>query len=144
MLARTFSKAYGLAGLRVGYAVAPPPVAAALRAVSLPFGVSGIAQAAAVESLRHEPALLARVDALVAERSRVVRALRDGGWEVPDPQGNFVWFALGEQTMEFAAAADAAGVAVRPFAGEGCRASVAEPEANDLLVQVASRFSPAR
>ena len=78
-------------------------VATALRAVSLPFGVSIVAQAAATESLNHEPALLARVDALLDERARVVAGLREVGWEVPEPQGNFVWFALGERTLEFAA-----------------------------------------
>ena len=71
LLTRTFSKAYGLAGFRVGYAVGPAPIARALRAVSLPFGVSGVAQAAALASLEREPELLERVDALVAERDRV-------------------------------------------------------------------------
>ena len=73
VLFRTFSKAYGLAGFRVGYAVAQEPLAAALRAVSLPFGVSHVAQAAAIASLDAEAALLERVDALVAERDRVRR-----------------------------------------------------------------------
>ena len=72
---RTFSKAYGLAGFRVGYAVAKEPLAAALRAVSLPFGVSAVAQAAAIASLEAEPALLERVDALVDERARVVEVV---------------------------------------------------------------------
>ena len=63
LLTRTFSKAYGLAGFRVGYAVGPAPLAGALRAVSLPFGVSGVAQAAAVASLEREPELLERVEA---------------------------------------------------------------------------------
>ena len=76
---RTFSKAYGLAGFRVGYAVAQEPIAAALRAVSLPFGVSGVAQAAAIASLDAEPALFERVDALVAERARVTAGLREAG-----------------------------------------------------------------
>ena len=98
LLTRTFSKAYGLAGFRVGYAVGPAPLAGALRAVSLPFGVSGVAQAAAVASLEREPELLERVDALVAERDRVVAGLADAGWPVPEPQGNFVWFELGERT----------------------------------------------
>ena len=71
VLFRTFSKAYGLAGFRVGYAVAQEPLAAALRAVSLPFGVSGVAQAAAIASLDAEAALFERVDALVVERTRV-------------------------------------------------------------------------
>ena len=65
---RTFSKAYGLAGLRVGFAVAHPPVAAALRKTAVPFGVSGIAQDAAVASLGASAELAERVRALVAER----------------------------------------------------------------------------
>jgi histidinol-phosphate aminotransferase len=140
VVTRTFSKAYGLAGLRVGYAVAPPAIAAALRAVSLPFGISGVGQAAAVASLAAEPELLQRVDALVLERVRVVSGLREGGWDVPDAQGNFVWFALGERTAEFAAVADEAGIVVRPFAGDGARVSIGEAEANSRLVEVARGF----
>ncbi|GAB6984233.1 histidinol-phosphate transaminase [Nocardioides pyridinolyticus] len=141
VLTRTFSKAYGLAGFRVGYAVAPAPIAGALRAVSLPFGVSTVAQAAATASLEREDELLERVEALVAERARVVAGLRDAGWDVPEAQGNFVWFELGERTAEFAAAADEAGIVVRPFAGEGARVSVGETEANDRLIRVAAAFS---
>ena len=137
VLFRTFSKAYGLAGLRVGYAVAAAPIAGALRAVSLPFGVSHVAQAAAIASLAAEDALLERVEALTVERARVVSGLADAGWDVPEAQGNFVWFALGERTLEFAAACDAAGIVVRPFAGDGARVSVGEPEANDRLLEVA-------
>ncbi len=141
VLFRTFSKAYGLAGFRVGYAVAQEHIAAALRVVSLPFGVSAIAQAAAIASLDAEPELFQRVDALVAERERVLAGLREVGWAVPEPQGNFVWFALGDRTAEFAAAADDAGIVVRPFAGEGARVSIGEPEASDRLVRVAARFA---
>jgi histidinol-phosphate aminotransferase len=141
VLFRTFSKAYGLAGFRVGYAVAEPEVAAALRAVSLPFGVSAVAQAAAIASLAAESELLERVDALVAERDRVATGLRDAGWDVPEAQGNFFWFALtderGDRTTEFAAAADDLGIVVRPFVGEGCRVSVGEVEANDRLLDLA-------
>ncbi|MGY2876749.1 histidinol-phosphate aminotransferase [Marmoricola sp. URHA0025 HA25] len=140
---RTFAKAYGLAGLRVGYLVGSDEVAAAVRACSLPFGVSSVAQAAAVASLAAEAELFERVDALVEERARVVSALRASGWDLPDAQGNFVWLALGERTAEFAAAAEEAGIMVRPFAGEGARVSVGEPEANDRLVAVAARFGPA-
>jgi histidinol-phosphate aminotransferase len=140
ILTRTFSKAYGLAGFRVGYAVAPAPIAAALRAVSLPFGVSSVAQAAAVASLEREAELLERVDALVAERDRVVLGLAKVGWNVPAPQGNFVWFELGERTAEFAAAADEVGIVVRPFAGEGARVTIGETEANDRLLELAARF----
>jgi histidinol-phosphate aminotransferase len=140
---RTFAKAYGLAGLRVGYLAGHREVAAAVRACALPFGVSSIAQAAAVASLQHEPALMERVDALVAERERVVRGLADAGWKVPDAQGNFVWFALADRTADFSAIADAAGIVVRPFAGEGARVSIGEPEANDVLLEVARRFGAA-
>jgi histidinol-phosphate aminotransferase len=137
---RTFAKAYGLAGLRVGYVVAAEPIAAAVRACALPFGVSSVAQAAAVASLGAEAALLERVDSLVAERTRVVEALRDQGWKIPDPQGNFVWLALGERTAEFAAAADEAGVMVRPFVGDGARVSIGEPAGNDVFLSVAAAF----
>jgi histidinol-phosphate aminotransferase len=140
MLTRTFSKAYGLAGFRVGYAVAPEPLARALRAVSLPFGVSGVAQAAAIASLEREDELLERVDALVAERARVVAGLSDAGWDVPSPQGNFVWFELGDRTVDFAKAADEVGIVVRPFAGEGARVTIAETEANDRLVTLVGEW----
>jgi histidinol-phosphate aminotransferase len=137
---RTFSKAYGLAGFRVGYAVAPQPIATALRAVSLPFGVSNVAQAAAVASLRAEPELLERVESLVAERERVVKGLADAGLTIPEAQGNFVWFAAGDRTLDLAAAADELGIVVRPFAGDGARISIGEPEANDRIIELARFF----
>jgi histidinol-phosphate aminotransferase len=141
---RTFSKAYGLAGLRVGYAVAREPVAAALRKTAVPFGVSQIAQDAAVASLHSEAALMRRVEALVAERTRVAGALAAQGWTVPDSQANFVWLRLGEATVDFAAACEEAGVTVRPFPGEGVRITVGEREANDMLLAVAADFRRGR
>jgi len=141
---RTFAKAYGLAGFRVGYAVADPVVAAAVRAAALPFGVSSVAQAAAVASLDREAELLERVDAVVAERDRVLAGLREQGWQVPEPQGNFVWLGLEERTAEFAAAAEEAGVMVRPFAGEGVRVSIGEPAGNDVFLRVAGEFGADR
>ena len=137
---RTFAKAYGLAGLRVGYLVGHPEVAAAVRACALPFGVSSVAQAAAVASLAAEAELFERVDAIVAERDRVRAGLTDQGWVFPEPQGNFVWLPLVERTAEFVAAAEEAGVTVRPFAGEGVRVSIGEPAANDLLLGVTEAF----
>lgn len=137
---RTFSKAYGLAGLRVGFAVAHEPVAAALRKTAVPFGVSQLAQDAAVASLRAEDELMGRVGSLVAERTRVVEALRGQGWTVPETQANFVWLRLGDRTTDFAAACEQAGVVVRPFAGEGMRATIGETEANDIFLQAAEAF----
>ncbi|MFI9384748.1 histidinol-phosphate transaminase [Kutzneria sp. NPDC052558] len=137
---RTFSKAYGLAGLRVGYAVAHEPVATALRKVAVPFGVSQLAQEAALASLAAEAELFERVEHITKERGRVLDALRDQGWPVPPSEGNFVWLRLGERTTEFADRAQAAGVMVRPFPGEGVRISVGEPEGNDLFLGVAEAF----
>ncbi|MBV2354793.1 histidinol-phosphate transaminase [Streptomyces sp. J2-1] len=138
---RTFSKAYGLAGLRVGFAIAHEPVAAALRKTAVPFGVSQIAQEAAIASLRAEDELLGRVGSLVCERDRVVEALTTQGWTVPETHANFVWLRLGERTTVFAEACDAHGVTVRPFAGEGVRVTIGETEANDIFVKVAEAFS---
>ncbi|WAL72993.1 histidinol-phosphate transaminase [Kitasatospora sp. YST-16] len=137
---RTFSKAYGLAGLRVGFAIAHEPVADALRKTAVPFGVSQLAQDAAVASLRAETALLERVEALVAERTRVTAALRAQGWTVVDSEANFVWLRLGERTLDFAAACAEAGVVVRPFAGEGVRVSIGEVKGNDLFLAAAEAF----
>ncbi|WP_407551330.1 histidinol-phosphate transaminase [Streptomyces sp. Pv4-95] len=137
---RTFSKAYGLAGLRIGFAVAHEPVAAALRKTAVPFGVSQLAQEAAVASLRSEAALMERVDALVAERSRVADALEGQGWTVPASQANFVWLRLGDRTTDFAAACERAGVVVRPFAGEGVRVTIGEGAAMDMFLQAAEEF----
>jgi histidinol-phosphate aminotransferase len=139
---RTFAKAYGLAGFRVGYLVAHPEVAGAVRACALPFGVSSVAQAAAVASLAAERELFTRVEAIVEERDRVVQRLVEQGWSFPDPQGNFVWLPLGDRTAEFVAAAEEAGITVRPFAGEGVRVSIGEPAANDVLLAVTGAWVP--
>jgi len=137
---RTFSKAYGLAGFRIGFAIAHPPVVAAIRKCALPFGVSEIAQAAAVASLHAEDELLARVEALVVERTRVVDELRKAGWNVPETHANFVWMPLGDETVAFTEAVQAEGVSVRPFPGEGARVTIGEREANDLFLEVAAAW----
>ncbi|MGW4898333.1 histidinol-phosphate transaminase [Kitasatospora sp. NPDC004240] len=137
---RTFSKAYGLAGLRVGFAIAHEPVATALRKTAVPFGVSQLAQDAAVASLRAEDALLVRVESLVEERVRVSAALRAQGWTITDSQANFVWLRLGERTLDFAAACAEAGVIVRPFPGEGVRVSIGEAAGNSIFLSVAEAF----
>jgi histidinol-phosphate aminotransferase len=138
---RTFSKAYGLAGLRVGFAVAHEPVAEALRKTAVPFGVSSIAEAAAVASLAAEPELLARVAEVVAERTRLTDDLRAIGWTVPDSRGNFLWLRLGAATTAFAEACLAQRLVVRPFPGEGIRVTVGDPTAGDVLLSVARAFA---
>ncbi|MGH7735142.1 MAG: aminotransferase class I/II-fold pyridoxal phosphate-dependent enzyme, partial [Gemmatimonadales bacterium] len=137
---RTFSKAYGLAGLRTGFMIAHEPVAVAVRMTMLPFSVNSIAQAAAVASLAAEDELLERVELTVNERTRVREALVADGWAVPPSEANFVWLRLGEHTLDFAAACFDEGIAIRPFAGDGARVSIGDAESNDAFLAVARAF----
>jgi histidinol-phosphate aminotransferase len=137
---RTFSKAYGLAGLRVGFLIGHDPVAEAVRKTMLTFTVNSLAQVAAVASLNAESELLDRVETVVGERGRVSEALKADGWTVPVTEANFVWLRLGEHTTAFAQACEAAGVAVRPYAGEGARISIGTPAANDAFLAIARAF----
>ena len=137
---RTFSKAYGLAGLRIGFLIGHEPVAEAIRKTMLPFTVNAIAQAAAVASLNAEDELLERVETVVKERDRVREALRADGWTVPVSEANFVWLRLGGQTTAFAQACDAAAIAIRPYPGEGARISIGTPAANDAFLAAAGAF----
>ena len=139
---RTFSKAYGLAGLRVGYAIAHDRIATALRQTAVPFGVNSIAQAAAVASLRDAAELKQRVDALVEERARVAAALEDQGWKLPTSEANFLWFPLGPDSTDFSAACHEAGLMVRQYGDDGVRVTIGETEANDRLLEVAQEFGP--
>lgn len=135
---RTFSKAYGLAGLRVGYAVGAPEVIAALLKVHIPFSVSRVAQVAAIASLEARPELLDRTEAVIAERDRMRTALLAAGYRVPPSESNFLWITLDAATTEFAEASAAAGVLIRPFAGEGVRVTAGDPHENDLFLDFAT------
>lgn len=137
---RTFSKAHGLANLRVGYTVSRPEITQYLRVVATPFAVSSIAETAAVVSTRNTAEMEVRVKGIVAERERVVAALTEQGWELPEAQGNFVWLGLGERAAEFALAAQERALAVRAFAGEGVRVSIGEPEGNTRFIELAGEF----
>jgi histidinol-phosphate aminotransferase len=134
---RTLSKAWGLAGLRIGFLVAAPEVAAAVRRVITPFSTSSVAQAAALAALGQTEEMRRRADLVVAERERLVPALRKLLPDVPDSQANFVWLPLGDRSLEFAAACERAGVIVRPFAGDGVRVTVGTPEENDRFLAAA-------
>ena len=137
---RTLSKAWGLAGLRVGYLVAQPAVAAAVRKVITPFSTSGVAQAAALAALAAEDEMARRAAAVVSERERVELALGKVMPEIPPTQANFVWLPLRDRAVEFAAACEAAGVIVRPFAGDGVRVTIGTPEENDALLTAAEKY----
>jgi histidinol-phosphate aminotransferase len=137
---RTFSKAYGLAGLRVGYLIGQESVATAARTTMLPFTVNALAQTAAIASLAAEAELMERVDLAVKERARVRDELLAQGWTVPPTEANFVWLRLGPDTQGFAAACAEAGISIRPFGNEGARISIGTPEADDAFLAVARAY----
>lgn len=137
---RTFSKAYGLAGLRVGYAVADPDIVTALGKVYVPFTATTISQAAAIASLDAADELLARTDAVVAERARVSAALTAMGYQLPPSQANFVWLVLPGRTDEFTNAAADNRLLVRPYGQDGVRVTVAAPHENDAFLAFAEQW----
>ncbi|MEI2784338.1 MAG: histidinol-phosphate transaminase [Candidatus Nanopelagicales bacterium] len=137
LVLRTFSKAFGLAGLRVGYGVGSPELVAAMRKVATPFGVSAIAQAAAVASLQPDGLRHMRdaVAASVEQRDWLAAGLRAKGYDVPDSQANFVWVTSAD---DLAGYLDGHGLTVRPFPGEGVRISVGPRAANERVLEVLS------
>lgn len=140
---RTFSKAWGLAGLRVGYAVGDPEVIAALGKVYVPFTCSTISQAAAIASLQAADELMARTDAVVAERRRVSDALSGLGYAFPPSQANFVWLPLAGRTADFTLAAAQARVLVRPYGSDGARVTIGAPAENDAFLRFAREWADA-
>jgi len=138
---RTFSKAHGLAGLRVGYAIAHPDIADGLRKTQIPFSVSSVAQAAALAALDSADEVAARVAAVVAERPRVEAGARECGWDVPVGAANFVWLRADDHTrVRLVAAFEAAGVMVRGYPGDGVRVTLADPVSNDRVLAVLAGF----
>lgn len=137
----TFSKAYGLAALRLGYVVARPEILEGLAKVALPFGVTDIAQAAGVASLEAEDELQERIDVLLAERGKLEAYLATTSWNAPSSQANFVWIPAGSRTDALQAHLMSRGIIGRAFSGEGIRISVGEPEANDAVIAALEAFS---
>lgn len=138
----TFSKAYGLAGLRVGYAIARERIADNLRRVAIPFGVTNLAQRAALASLEAERELDERVETIVAERGRVTERLREAGWRVLDSFGNFVWMRTGERTPEIDAGLREHRVVARAYGDEGIRITIGSPEMNDAFLAAIAGIEP--
>ena len=120
VILRTFSKVYGLAGLRAGFALGSEEFKAAVDRVRQPFSVNHLAQAAATEALRHQDDVARRVEWNVAERLWMEEELTELGLDVADSQANFCWVSLGDHDeSEVVAALARAGVAVRPGMGLG-------------------------
>ena len=143
LVLRTFSKAHGLAGLRVGYSISQPSITQYLRAAATPFAVSNIAELAAVASVENYAQVVQRVQSLVDERDRVTAGLAALGWSIPDAQGNFVWLELGANAQEFAALAQSHALSVRAFGDEGVRVSIGETEANTRFLEICASYTKA-
>ena len=141
IILRTFSKAQGLAGLRVGYSISHPQITQHLRVAATPFAVTALAEAAAIASIEHEDAVMERVSHLVSERERVTARLRDLGYEFPSTYANFVWLPLGERTGEFVQLMAEHALSVRAFGTEGVRVSIGEVEANDRFLSLCEAFA---
>jgi histidinol-phosphate aminotransferase len=140
---RTFSKAYGLASLRIGYMLAHPDVVSAVDRALIPFAVNGLAQAAALASLEADEELGDRVNHTIAERERVARELRGMGLSVADPQANFVWMPAGDASATLTLKLEQVGVVTRPFPGEGVRVTIGTPAGNDrFLAALAGCIEP--
>ena len=140
IILRTFSKAQGLAGLRVGYSISHPQITQHLRVAATPFAVTALAEAAAIASIEHEGAVMERVSHLVAERERVTARLRELGYNFPSTYANFVWLPLGERTGEFVQLMSEHALSVRAFGTEGVRVSIGEVEANDRFLSLCEVF----
>lgn len=141
IILRTFSKAQGLAGLRVGYSISHPQITRHLRVAATPFAVSALAERAAVASIEHQEAVMERVSHIVAERERVTARLRELGYEFPGTYANFAWLPLGERTGDFVDLMNRNALSVRAFGSEGVRVSIGEVEANDRFLSLCELFA---
>ena len=142
---RTFSKVYGLAGLRVGFAIGSAKFRAAVDAVRQPFSVNALAQAAAAEAILHQDDVAQRVERTLVERVRVEEGLRELGLGTAETQANFSWIDLGEADEGAVVAALAERrIAVRPGTALGSsghiRVSYGTPAENDRLLANLSKI----
>jgi len=138
---RTFSKAYGLAALRIGYLFGHPEVISAVDRTLVPFAVNGLAQVGALASLAADEELGERVNVTLAERGRVQAGLRERGFSTPDAQANFVWLPVGAPAAELTLALERRGVVTRPFPGEGVRVTIGAGSENDRFLDAFDEVS---
>ena len=136
---RTFSKAYGLAGLRIGFAISTPEISDDLRRVATPFTVTTLAQQAAIASLAAEDELNERVNRIVAERTRVFDELTRQGWKIVPSQANFLWLATGDDTDRIDEVMVSHGVFARCWSEEGIRLSIGLDAENDRAIEALSQ-----
>lgn len=143
LVARTLSKAFRVAGIRLGYAIAPPETLESLRRVRMPYAQSSFTQLAATIVMRHREKVLEVVSTISSERDRIAGALGDlDGVEVAPGGANFVFFR-DPKSVELLAALEAEGIVIRDFGYlPGCenylRVTAGTPEENDAFLRVAS------
>jgi histidinol-phosphate aminotransferase len=142
-VSRTMSKAFGLAGARVGYLAAARELVDALRVVRLPYHLSAVTQAVARAALAHSAELMAQVGSLRAERDALVVWLRERGLTVADSDANFVLFGMFDDRHAIWQGLLDRGVLIREVGPQGwLRVSVGTPQETkafkDALVEVAS------
>lgn len=143
VLLRTFSKAYGLAGLRAGYALAPPAVAARARKTAIPFSITRGAEQTAIASLREQDALRQRTAHIREQREHLFQLLSAAGLAPLPSRGNFIWIPLGPRSAYFTEESARAGVKVREFPGQGVRVTVGSESAHRLLMSATRGFGRA-
>lgn len=135
VVSRTMSKAFGAAGLRLGYLAAHPAVVDAVQLVRLPYHLSAITQATALAALEHTDTLLGYVEQLKAERDRLVAELRAIGYEVTESDANFVQFGRFADAHEAWQKILDRGVLVRDNGVPGwLRVSAGTPAENDAFL----------
>ena len=142
--ARTFSKCYGLAGVRVGYMIGSPEITSALNRTQVPFSVSTLAHDAAIACLNSPESKAERVSRTIPQRHRlrdflIKEFVHSSRWnlteaDVPESQANFVWLTLGDQSDEFTEALAKEHILVRCFSGDGVRITVTNAEETDQLI----------
>ncbi|MBK8439034.1 MAG: aminotransferase class I/II-fold pyridoxal phosphate-dependent enzyme [Rhodobacter sp.] len=142
VILRTFSKAWGLAGLRAGYAMAAPEIIAAIHAVAPPFPLPGVALAAVLAAIEQPEAVAARVDRNAAERARLTSGIAALGLPVAQSAANFVWLPVGPRAEALNAHLAGVGIAARCFAREGVRITTGTAADTDAVLDALARFRP--
>jgi histidinol-phosphate aminotransferase len=142
VVTRTMSKAFAFAGGRLGYLIATPAVIDAMLLVRLPYHLSSIAQAAARAALRHADDTLGSVAALIAERERVTKSLRDMGFRVIPSDANFVLFGVFADAPATWRRYLDAGVLIRDVGVPGyLRATTGLAEENDAFLRASAEIA---
>lgn len=137
---RTFSKAYGLAGLRIGWAIGNPAILDAARNAALALSITAAAQEAAAVAIAHEPEITERVAEITERRDHVATSLREQGWFIPEANGNFVWLGLGAESVAANDVFVANGIVGRLFPDSGIRISIGEAASVENLLTAAAEI----